>query len=289
MREKHKRILLTVLLAVCSVASADKPSTAKRSRPACGGTRAGQVRDDNSLKMKLVWIQPGQFIMGSPKEEKDRGDDEAQVQVTLSKGFWLGQHEVTQVEWQRVMQTTPWCSKEFVKEGGDYPATYLSWYDAMKFCGKLTDQERSAGRLPSDWQYTLPTEAQWEYACRAGTKSRFSFGDDESDLSMYAWAVKNAWYADEKYAHRVGQKKANAWGLYDMHGNVWEWCRDIYARELPRGTDPEVSAGGADGVNRGGGLYDFARRCRSAVRFRNKLRDRYFNLGFRVALELSRK
>ena len=197
------------------------------------GTKAGQSRKSNGLNTPLVWIPPGDFTMGSPKDEKDRSDDENQVQVTLTKGFWLGQHEVTQAEWQRVMQTTPWSGNEDVKEGDDYPATFVSWDDAMKFCEKLTEQERSAGRLPSDWQYTLPTEAQWEYACRAGTKSRFSFGDDESDLGEYAWYGKNAGDIGEKYAHRVAQKKANPWGLYDMHGNVWEWCRDVYAYELP--------------------------------------------------------
>ncbi len=109
--------------------------------------------------------------------------------MTLTKGFWLGQRQVTQAEWQLVMQTTPWsgASTTFVKEGDDYPVVSVSWHDAMKFCETLTESERRAGRLPAHWQCTLPTEAQWEYACRAGTKSRFSFGDDESDLSDFGW------------------------------------------------------------------------------------------------------
>ncbi len=133
------------------------------------GARAGQPRDDNGLQTTLVWIPPGKFKMGSPKNEKGRDDDnEAQVQVTLTKGFWLGQTEVTQSEWQRVMSTAPWRSgkdKKYVKEGDDYPAVYVSWDDAMKFCKTLTATDRVAGRLTLGWQYTLPTEAQWEYAC----------------------------------------------------------------------------------------------------------------------------
>jgi formylglycine-generating enzyme required for sulfatase activity len=133
--------------------------------------------------------------------------------VTLTKGFWLGQHEVTQAEWQRVMQTTPWRGEPYVKEGDEYPATYVSWDDAVKFCEQLTETERQAGRVPSDWQYTLPTEAQWEWAWRAGTKSRFSFGDNDSNLVEYAWFDKNADDAGKKYAHRVGQKRENGYGF----------------------------------------------------------------------------
>jgi sulfatase modifying factor 1 len=247
------------------------------------GTRAGQTRDDNGLKTKLVWIPPGDFTMGSPKDEKGRNDDENQVQVTLSKGFWLGQYEVTQSEWQRVMQTTPWSEKDNVKEGDSYPATYASWDDAVKFCEKLTEQERTAGRLPEGWSYTLPTEAQWEYACRAGTKSRFSFGDDDSDLEEYAWFYKNAPHTGERYAHLVGQKKANSWGLFDMHGNVCEWCRDRYAKELAGGTDPLGPSTGSGRVYRGGCWDDPAGYCGSAYRnwFAPARRD--ILVGFRLA------
>jgi sulfatase modifying factor 1 len=224
--------------------------------------------------------------MGSPKDEKGRSpDDEDQVQVTLTRGFWLGQHEVTQSEWRRVMQTAPWSGEDYVKEGDNYPATYVSWEDAMKFCQKLTDQERIAGRLPVDWEYSLPTEAQWEYACRGGAKSRYSFGDDESDLGEYAWFDKNALDIGEKYAHTVGQKKANAWGLYDMHGNVWEWCRDCYADKLVGGADPQGPSTDSDRVFRGGSWSDTSGDCRSASRGRSTPGDRSYDRGFRVALE----
>jgi formylglycine-generating enzyme required for sulfatase activity len=251
------------------------------------GDRAGQTRDDNGLKTKLVWIPPGDFTMGSPQDEKSRLNDETQVQVTLTKGFWLGQHEVTQSEWQRLVQTTPWSGKDNVKEGDDYPATYVSWDDAIKFCEKLTETERDAGRLPAGWKYTLPTEAQWEYACRAGSTSRYSFGDDESVLTEYGWFDKNAEYADEKYAHLVSQKKANSWGLYDMHGNVWESCRDVYAYELAGGTNPEVSAGGSRRVYRGGCWKGTDWECRSAIRGGSAPDFDLSILGFRLAVSPS--
>jgi sulfatase modifying factor 1 len=254
--------------------------------PPVASRRAGQTRDDNSLKTKLVWIPLGEFTMGSPKDEKDRFDDEDQVQVILTRGFWLGQHEITQAEWQRIMQTTPWNGKKYVKEGDDYPATYVNWDDAMKFCEKLTERERGAGQPPSDWQYTLPTEAQWECACRAGTKSRFSFGNDDSDLSDYAWwggIVGDGNAKNELYAHIVGQKKVNPWGLSDMHGNVWEWCRDWHAEELTGGTDPQGPSEGGLRVRRGGCWSSSAGYCRSALRCGSTPGLRGYDLGFRVA------
>jgi formylglycine-generating enzyme required for sulfatase activity len=247
------------------------------------GINAGEMRDDNSLKTRLVWIPAGDFTMGSPKDEEDRCDGEAQIQVSLTKGFWLGQHALTQAEWQRAMQTTPWTGKDSVKEGDDYPATYVSWDDATEFCEKLTETEWDGGCLPSDWKYTLPTEVQWEYACRAAATSRFSFGDDESDLVDYAWFAKNADAAGEEFAHLVGHKKANPWGLYDMHGNVWEWCRDIYMEKLTGGIDPEVATGGSVRVLRGGSWWSKAGNCRSARRNGHTPDYRFHDLGFRIA------
>jgi formylglycine-generating enzyme required for sulfatase activity len=118
----------------------------------------------------------------------------------------------------------------------------------------MTNLERAAGRLPAGWEYTLPTEAQWERACRARTETRFSFGDDESNLGDYAWFEDNAWNAGEEFAHRVGLKKANPWGLHDMYGNVNEWCRDYFAEKLPGGRDPEVTADGKYRIFRSGGF-----------------------------------
>ncbi len=145
--------LVACAAVLCAVtAMADDPPPP----PSFDGTKAGQVRDDNGLKMKLVWCPPGEFAMGSPKEEKRHFDDETQVHVTLTQGFWLGQHEVTQSEWRRVMQSAPWNGEDYVKEGDNYPATYVSWADAIGFCRKLSEQEHNAGRLPSGWDLRSP-------------------------------------------------------------------------------------------------------------------------------------
>jgi formylglycine-generating enzyme len=265
-----------------------KPNSQSASPPtrtddAFASNRVGQTRDDNSLKTTLVWIPPGDFMMGSPKDEKGRGENENQAQVTVTNGFWLGQDEVTETERQQVMQTTAWRGRGSVKEGDNYPATYVSWDDATKFCQKLTERERHADRLFADGRYRLLTEAQWEYACRAGSRSRFSFGDHDSDLGEYAWFNKNALGGDERYAHLVGQKTANPWGSFDMHGNVWEWCRDRIANELPGGRDPEVSTGSAYRVLRGGSWSDTADNCQSAYRGQGSPDFESYDLGFRVA------
>jgi serine/threonine protein kinase len=252
------------------------------------GTTAGQQRDDNALKLKLAWCPAGSFTMGSPTTETGRQPDEGPVPVTLSSGFWLGKHEVTQGQWQQVMGTTPWKGKTFAKEGSEYPATYVAYDDpassddAVEFCLKLTDSERKAGRLPTTWKYDLPTEAQWEYACRTGKTGRFSFGENESLLGQYAWYQSNADKFGEEYAHQVGQKLANAWGLHDMHGNVWEMCRDLLQEKLPGGRDPE-GVSGSIRVHRGGGGYDGSVRCRSAYRRGSTPDDRDYYLGFRLA------
>src|SRR5579862_5268556 len=229
--------------------------------PSFVGTKAGQAREDNGLKMKMVWCPPGSFVMGSPSTEEGRLWDEAEVPVTLSRGFWLGQFELTQGQWQQIMKTTPWSGKIEVEASADYPATYLDRDDAMRFCKMLTEVEHRASRLPLGCKYTLPSEAEWEYACRAGTKTRFSFGRDESNLSSHAWFAGNAWDTRERYPHKVGLKKPNPWGFYDIHGNVSEWCRDGYLMDKngyplrKGGKDPELPPLNADGVSRGGS-YD---------------------------------
>jgi formylglycine-generating enzyme required for sulfatase activity len=272
------------------VEESDAPATP--AAPWKDGAQAGQERNDNSLQLKLAWCPAGKFRMGSPPDEKDRRPQEGPVDVTLTHGFWIGKHELTQKEWETVMQTKP-CHgplKKYVKEGETFPVSYVTWDDATEFCRKLTRTEHRAGRLPMDWEYSLPTEAQWEYACRAGTSTRFSCGNDEKELPDYAWfgikIVKERIDAKDKsepYAHEVGQKKPNAWGLFDMHGNVMEWCRDAAVDKLPGGNDPLVKNGNDFREARGGNWTFKAKVCRSASRYGNLPQTADYAVGFRIA------
>lgn len=263
--------------------SAPQPGDAKNTQTLIEGKKTGDERDDNELNMKFVWCPPGKFVMGSPPGEPGRFDSEDQVDVVVTQGFWLGKYEVTQGEWSRLKTPLLWKGLKCVEEGDDFPATYLSWENAMAFCRKLTRQERAAGRLPPGWQYTLPTEAQWEYACRGGTTTMFSFGDDEGLLMDYAWNRNNC----GAYGHAVGEKRPNPFGLYDMHGNLNEWCRDGWQKKLPGGIDPFVAPQDELRVIRGGGFIYPGVMCRSAFRDSAHVVDRINfigDLGFRVAL-----
>lgn len=253
------------------------------------GTYAGEVREFGALKIKMCWCPPGSFKMGSLGGDTEADDKEKpKVGVTLSRGFWLGQTEVTQGQWTSVMRSRSWSGYAIVKEGANYPAVYVSHGldesgnvepdSATAYCRLLTQQERQARRLPAGWKYRLPSEAEWEYACRAGTTSRYGYDGDSADqLGQYAWF--NLKQSNEPYAHLVGQKRANAWKLHNMHGNVGEWCQDWYAAELPGGQDPLVTAGSSDRINRGGSWIGTARGCRSAYRNRNALLARHTGLG----------
>lgn len=235
------------------------------------------VVDVAGVPLEIKWIDPGTFMMGSPSSEEGRFSDEGpQTRVTISKGFWLGKYEVTQAQYGALMGTNP---SRF--SGSQLPVEQVSWNDAMEFCRKLTERERKAGRLPEGMAYTLPTEAQWEYACRAGTTTRFNTGNAESDLGRAGWYPSNSVGSTKQ----VGQKAPNAWGLYDMHGNVWEWCLDWKA-SYPGGsvTDPRGPASGWDRVHRGGGRSDGAQSCRSARRNDRHADYRFNDLGFRLSL-----
>jgi len=224
-----------------------------------------------------VWIEPGTFTMGSPSSEPGRWDDEGpQHEVTISRGFYLGKFEVTQGQWQAVMGTRPWAGESYVRENPNHPAVYISWNDVQAFIQKWNE-------AAEDSLYRLPTEAEWEYACRAGSVTRWSFGDDESQLGEYAWYRDNAWDVGEEYAHAVGTKLPNPWGLYDMHGNVWEWCKDGYGSySSDAQVDPLGPAAGSFRVSRGGYFYNFARFTRSAFRNYYTPDDRYFYFGARL-------
>ena len=180
------------------------------------------------------------------------------------------------------MKTKPWEGKENVKDGDRYPATYVSWDEAVEYCSKLSALEGK--------EYRLPTEAEWEYACRGGKSTAYSFGTDPSGLQSYAWFDENAWNVDEKYAHAVGGKQANPFGLYDMHGNVWEWCSDWYGTySAGAAVDPKGPSTGSYRVYRGGGWFYSAGICRSAYRISDVPSYRNVYLGFRLALSPSGK
>ena len=246
------------------------------------------------VKLELVYIKPGTFTMGSPKDNQvigvikklfdlvDRFDDETQHQVTLTQGYWLGKYEITQTQYEAVMNTNPSGFK-----GANLPVEKVSWDDAMTFCKKLTEIEKAAGHLPAGYEYTLPTEAQWEYACRAGTTTALNSGKNLSNTKQCPEMDQVGWYGynSNDTTHPVGQKQPNAWGLYDMHGNVWEWCLDWY-EDYPTTsvTDPVGPSTGSYRVMRGGSWYDCANGCRSANRGSNNPSGGSFIYGFRVAL-----
>jgi len=276
---KARQALAAKKAAPRAKAPAKKPAAAKPAR------RAGASRPEaNSMGMKLVLLPAGSFTMGSPLTEKGRGTDEGQQRVTILTPFLISRTVVTKAEWKAVMKTEPWKGQRCVVDGDDAPAVYVDWHDAVAFCRKLTVQERAGGWLDKGEHYRLPTEAEWEYACRAGTKSAWSFGADPRKLSDYAWHYGNTSDRKEAYAHRVGRKKPNPWGLCDMHGNVYEWCSDWYKSTLAGGENPQGPSTGTMKVLRGGGWgYDPA-RCRSADRNKNDPSFTDFSGGFRIVL-----
>jgi formylglycine-generating enzyme required for sulfatase activity len=223
--------------------------TARATPRKFAGDQIGQLRDDNQVQMKLAWIAPGRFVMGEDPRQNTASQRRI---VTLLKSFWIGKYEVTIEQWGKVMGDRPKSPQ--AQDDAQCACTGMSWIDAVRFCELLTEQERTIGRISTDEEYRLPTEAQWEFACRAGTKTAFSFGQDEKELSRYAWygaVVGNGNAKDEPHAHKVGLKLANPWGLHDMHGNVREWCSDWKTDPLPGGVDPLGPASGDSRVLRG--------------------------------------
>jgi len=229
---------------------------------------------ENSVGMKFQKIPKGKFSRALLKDEGEREDDQVRHEVEITKDFHIGTTEVTPEQWYKVIKTKPWKGKE----GDDIAASYITWNEAKKFCEKLTELEAKEKR-----KYRLPTEAEWEYACRAGTQTSYSFGDIGTELDKYAW------YRESKpnHASQVALKKHNQFGLYDMHGNVWEWCSDWYDENYYENSpdkDPQGPKNGTKRVCRGGSFKAPADECRSAYRDKEKDDHRSSRTGFRVVM-----
>ncbi len=251
----------------------------------------GVAATNSSAPPGMAWIPPGTFFMGSPANENERSTDETQHSVTLTKGFYMAKNLVTQGQYIAVVGSNP---SSFVGNV-NRPVENVSWYDATNYCAKLTAAEQVAGRLPVGWVYRLPTEAEWEYACRAGTKTAFNVGPDlRSGMANFdatreyigtTGSVTNSIGVALRMTTAVGSYPPNAWGLYDMHGNLGEWCWDWYGA-YPIGSviDPGGPSSGSYRLVRGGSFGSFATNCRSARRFiiePGVIRD---DIGFRPVL-----
>ena len=257
----------------------------------CDDSTTVENRFNKPTTAAFKQIPAGTFTMGSPETEEGRQAHETQHKVAISKAFYIQTTEVTQGQWKAVMGTDAmkWKKAPLVKEGPDYPVVHVTWNEAVAYCKKLSEAEGKT--------YRLPTEAEWEYACRAGTETTWSFGNDEKVLGDYAWYRENAYDIDEKYAQQVGLKKPNAWGLYDMHGNVYEWCHDYFeedyyrrvaknsSKQLPT-NDPQGPESGSSRVVRGGSWNDDSHLTRSANRNWYDVDFRYSYFGFRLVREL---
>jgi len=254
-----------------ALAEAKAKAEAVRARMASGGAFRAEVGERLVLGLAVRWVPRGRFSMGSPSSEPDRYSDEVQHEAVLTRGFFLAETECTQGQWESVMRGNPSHFK-----GSDRPVEQVSWEEAVEYCRKLTAKQRAEGILPGGWEWRLPTEAEWEYAARAGTT-----GARHGELDAIAWYGGNS----GSQTHPVKEKAPNAWGLYDMLGNVWEWCSDWHG-DYPTGSviDPAGPGSGSGRVDRGGSWNFVARNARSAFRSRNDPGSRNYVLGFRPAL-----
>ncbi len=245
----------------------------------------------NVTTTNMVWVPPGTFVMGSPVSEALRGADETQHTVTLTHGYYIGQFEVTQGEYLALMGNNPSAGTGDLNR----PVEQVSWIDATNYCAHLTQRERAAGRVPVGWVYRLPTESEWECACRAGTTTAFHYGsalrsgganfDGRYEYDATVGENYNAIGVYLGQTTAVGGYEPNGLGLHDMHGNVWEWCRDWYGAYPGGGvTDPPGAASGSYRVFRGGSWNASGRLCRSACRNGYYPSYKYAYVGFRVVL-----
>lgn len=259
------------------------------------GNMAGESRSIAGIE--LAWCPAASFTMGSPPDEPERRPDEGQVQVTLSRGFWMAKYETTQGDFKRIVGTLPGDLTAQLPEGDRYPVGNVNFAQAEAYAAALTRRARDAGDILLDWEFRLPTEAQWEYAARAGTTTATAFGNSLTSLQAnFAGRSYNTAEQGPALGHAVtvGSYPPNPWGIYDMHGNTFEWCRDWYSQLLPGGTDPDLhDAVGAATPNpdgslsrsrRGGSWGDDGWACRSALRLKFEPERGFDHIGFRVVL-----
>jgi len=259
------------------------------------GVRAGDNR--TVVGIELAWCPAGTFLMGSPADEPERRPDERQVEVTLSRGFWMAKYETTQGDFKRVMGALPGDLTAELPAGDRNPVGNVNFAQAESYAAALTQLAHDRGELPVDWEFRLPTEAQWEYAARAGTTTATAFGNSlTSTQANFAGRSYNTAVQGPSLGHAVavGSYPPNAWGIHDMHGNTYEWCRDWYRQILPGGLDPDLhdavaeATPNADGSlsrsRRGGGWGDDGYACRSANRLKFEPDRGFDHIGFRVAV-----
>jgi len=269
-------IVLQLNCAAAETSKSDLPEKPSRKKQARWTTELTP-----GVKMELVWIKGGTFRMGSPDSEIGRWGSwgEKQRKVVITRPYYIAVYETTQEQYMAVMDRNPSKVK-----GENLPVTNVSWQDAMAFCEQLN---RLTGKTrPKNYKFTLPTEAQWEYPCRAGTNKALNNNKDLTDSERCRNLDEVGWYAANSQGkpHPVGQKKPNKWGLYDMHGNAWEFCLDYWAKNPDPcdKIDPQGPSSGENHVKKGGGFYLKAERCRSASR--SMQNDSQWYMSFRVAL-----
>jgi formylglycine-generating enzyme required for sulfatase activity len=281
-------LVLTLILTICNQQDisqdiSDVTLESNRISNIQSGNRAGErmTLTIKNVEYAFRWCPAGTFQMGSPDSDSDRLDRETQHQVTLTQGFWMQETEVTQEQWESVMGNNPSKFK-----GNQLPVEMVSWKNCLDYMWELKALISSA-----DYEFSLPTEAQWEYACRAGSTTAYCFGDSREELKDYAWfgavwVEEGLTASSGETTNPVGRKKANGWGLYDMHGNVWEWCNDWYDKYTTGNVTDTTGANMSwNRVMRGGSSCESANFCRSASRYSDEpTMGRGYYLGLRCAL-----
>ena len=247
-------------------------------------TNPSSELDWKNFSGEWIWVEPGSFLMWSPESESGRDPDESpQHEVVISKGFYIGKFPVTRGQWEEVMGVKDVKGTSKIESSKICPAVFISWNEVQEFLSRINETNNRI-------KFRLPSEAEWEYSCRAGTDTMWSFGEDRHILGEYAWYIDSESAAENQHAWAVGSKKPNPWGLHDMHGNIWEWCNDIYdsdyyavsPRKDPLGPKSDSSS---PRVARGGYFRYFTRHSRSASRNARNPDERHRVIGFRLVME----